>query len=181
MAFTLLSAVILGGIVILIAARHPQKVYVATADLPAFHRVTERDIRLQEMPAEDLPQEPMNNPDSLVGRYTLAPLTKDKPFAESSLGPLLARTDLDGMLFTSIKATSETTLGGRLARGDHVNVLLSTTAPDTTSAQLTNVLVVDVTREVVVVAITADESKTMLNALGTSHVSVARLRAYVRP
>ncbi|MFC0550849.1 SAF domain-containing protein [Planotetraspora thailandica] len=181
MAFTLACVIIVGGVAVLIGFRHPSKVYVATADLPAFHRITERDVRLQEMPEGDLPQGSMKNLDSLVGRYTLTRLAKDKPFDEPSLGPLLAPGSLDGLLFAPVEATPESTLGNRLTRGDRVNVLLSSTTDKPTSAELTDVLVVDVTKEVVVIGITPAQSKTLLRALGTNRISIVRLRAYARP
>lgn len=70
----------LGGFLFLQSTRMPVKVYVAARDLPAFHQIEPLDVRQAEVPGDRVPEYAVRNRDSLLGRYTLAPLRQDKPF-----------------------------------------------------------------------------------------------------
>jgi Flp pilus assembly protein CpaB len=171
----------MGGYIVLGWLRGTIEIYVATRDLPAFHQITQADVRKERVPQDNVPLDALRDRDGLLGRYMLKPLAQDRPFRKSVVGPLLKPDELHGLSFVAIEASPESTLGGRLARGDRVDVLLSATDADSPSVGLRDVLVVEVAREAVVIAVTPADSKALLKARGTSKVALVRVRAYTRP
>ncbi|MFI6325190.1 SAF domain-containing protein [Nonomuraea sp. NPDC050556] len=157
------------------------RVFVAAHDLPAFHQITQLDVRQATVEAGSVPGDAVRNRDGLVGRYTLAAVRQDRPYRRSELGPLLKPGALDKLSFVATEASPVSTLGGRLARGDRVDVLLSPTDPDATPGRLPEVLVVDVAKESVVLAVTGKNARTLLRARGSSTVALLRVGAYVAP
>lgn len=94
---------------------------------------------------------------------------------------MLAKGRLGKLSFVATEASPVSTLGGRLARGDLVDVLLSPTDPDAAPGKLPGVLVLDVGKDSVVLGVTAKDAKTLLRARGTSSVALLRVSAYVTP
>jgi Flp pilus assembly protein CpaB len=187
-AFLLIAVVAgIGGFLFLWKTRTPLEVYVAAWDIPAYHQIVERDVRRTRVNANEIPAETVRDRDLLLGRYTLAPLAQDKPYTRAALGPVLTSGALEGLGLVAFEASAETTLGGNLARGDRVDVLLSATdaALASGSAVLSGVLVLDIrvtekNDRALVLALTAGDQKSLLAGVGTSRIVVVRTSPYVR-
>jgi Flp pilus assembly protein CpaB len=177
----------IGGVFFLSKTRTPGEVYVAARDIPAYHQILEGDVRRIQMNANGIPAGAVRERDLLLGRYTLTPVGQDKPYARGELGPVLTAGALEGLGLVAFEASAETTLGGNLARGDRVDVLLSATgpAPASGSVELDGVLVLDIRvtgmhDKALVLALTATHQKALLAGLGTSRIVVVRTSPYVR-
>jgi Flp pilus assembly protein CpaB len=162
-------------------------VYVATWDIPAYHQIVERDVRRTRVNANEMPTGTVRDRDVLLGRYTLTPLGQDKPYTRAKLGPVLPSGALEGLGLVAFEASAETTLGGNLARGDRVDVLLSVTDPASASGsgKLNGVLVLDIratgtANQALVLALTTRNQKALLTRLGRSRIMVVRTSPYVR-
>lgn len=181
-AAALLGAAVIavGGLLYLTLTHNTEDVYVAAHDLPAYHQIVEDDIRLSPLPSGSLPNDSVRERDVVLGRYTLATVRQDRPFQRSGLGPKLAIGSLDAPLL-ALKADAETTMGGRMALGDRVDVLfsaLNVSVPQATR-RLTNVLVVDIvdgSNGAVIVAVNPSQEDDLAAARGASTVLFVRIR-----
>lgn len=171
----------IGGYLVLDFSRQPVTVYVASADLPAFCQVKQSDVRKSSISQSDLPPGTLRGRDALLGRYTLKQIKQDKPYTSAGMGPLLPTSALDKLSFVAIKSSTEVTLGGRLGRGDRIDVLLSATSKEFSSEKMKNVLVIDLTKDAVIIGVTASQAKTFMRLRGTARISVVRTVAYSRP
>ncbi|MEL4358625.1 MULTISPECIES: SAF domain-containing protein [unclassified Luteococcus] len=59
-------------------------VLVTSADLPAGHRVTARDLQIRHYPEALLPRQVLTAPDELVGRILAAPVTRGSPMTRAA-------------------------------------------------------------------------------------------------
>jgi Flp pilus assembly protein CpaB len=170
----LVAAVIgAGGIVYLALDRNTEPVYVAVRDLPAYHQLTADDLRLADIRA---PADAIRDQHVLVGHYTLVPIEHDRPFQSPRLGPRLAAGALTGPLI-AVRAAAETTMGGRLARGDRVDVVL----PDSRLPDALVVDIVDGTNAAVILQVPADDVAGVAAVRRADGPVIMRTRPYSGP
>ncbi|GAB3425700.1 hypothetical protein GCM10027569_63800 [Flindersiella endophytica] len=162
-----------------------KQIYVAARDIPPYHQLTQADLRLASRSRREVPKKAVEEGkrNDLLGAYTLSALGQDKPFSTSMVGPHVPDGSLDGRVMVALAASPETALGGRLGRGDRVDVLLSSEAP-TDSVRLNDVLVVDVLDtkrgDSVVLGIKSSDEDHLLTGYAGSKVLVIRVKSYVR-
>jgi Flp pilus assembly protein CpaB len=159
-------------------------VYAAAVDLPAFHQVGVSDVRLTQVRSSRLPAHATSDRNDLLGHYTLGAIRQDHPFDVDHLGPVVPAGALDGQLVTGLTASAAEVGGGTFARGDRIDILLSSTesAVSSQNSVLKQVLVLDVKPVgkqlgsfVLISALSRlDESK-LLAAGGTARVFVLRV------
>lgn len=158
---------------------------MADVDLPAYHQITERDVEIKPVDRHQLPADAVRDRDTLLGRYTLASIRQDQPFQSSQLGPRLPDAAIIDKPIIALPWSPETTIGGRLARGDRVDILLSSNnGAQTTGPKITNVSVLDVIDgkgAAVIVAIPASSVDGFTAARGSSTIVVVRVRPYGTP
>ena len=158
-------------------------VYVADVDLPAYHQLTQDDLRLVGVDRRRVPADAVRerDRDTLLDRYTTTNLRQSQPVQLSQLGPRLPAGAI-GSFVVALPSTPETTVGGRLARGDRVDVLLSANElVQSAATRLTGVLVLDVVDgpdASVVVAVAPRGVDELAARRGSSMVIVVRTRAY---
>lgn len=155
-------------------------VYVAAEDLPAYRQLTQADVRVLAVNRRDVPDDAAHDRNALIGRYTLTATDADRPFRTGQLGPRLAPRAIRSAV-VALPATPETTLGERLARGDRVDVLMSSKDEPATELRLTDVLVLDIVNSAVVVATTPSDAGTFAAARGSSAIVVVRTNPYSGP
>ncbi len=178
-----------GGVVYLIFTSGTSLVYVAGVDIPAYHQIVQADLRLAPVDRRKTPPDAYaaDQRDVLVGRYTTTAVHQDKPFRAEELGPRLPLNSLrDSVL--ALPMTSETTLGGRLARGDLIDILLSANGSDDGARRpgqrIAGARVLDLTagpNAAVVVEVTSTSVTQFVAVRGSSTLTVARTRAYSEP
>ncbi len=172
-----------GGAAYLTYFPRTRTVYVAAVDLPAFHQLTEADVRKVDLSTKAIPAEPVIDRDSVLGRYTLAPVGQDAAMDKTKLGPVLVGGWLASRRLVAVESSTETNLGGALARGDVVDVLLSPTSAEGTAVTIDGVLVVDVrpAPPAVLIAVTQQQESRWMTLRGMSQVTIARVKPYQRP
>ncbi len=131
------------GVLWLTVTNDTVNVYVAVRDLPVYHQVTSADVEATRVDARDVPEDAVRDGKALPGTYTLRPVPKGGTYLRGQLGPRLPGGTLDGPL-VAVRAAPETTMGGRLARGDRVDVLLPPVSGAPRGKQLSGLLVVDI-------------------------------------
>lgn len=164
-------------------------VYTATQDLPAYHQITELDVRRTAVRSAEAPTNAAAHRETLLGRYTLVAVNQDAPFDTSRLGPLLPRGRLTKARILAVGASPSNVIGGRLARGDLVNILLAQRHSNATQGgRLPRVLVLDVptgaedpAQNVVILAISASNEDAFLAGAGDARTVLVRAAAYRRP
>jgi Flp pilus assembly protein CpaB len=67
--------------------RAQRMVIVAARDLPAFHQIRASDLKKAELAAGGSNSGGRQRPSDMVGKYTLATVSKGKPLTAGSLGP----------------------------------------------------------------------------------------------
>lgn len=156
--------------------------YVATSDLPPYRQIHSTDIRLVAMPVRDLPGDVITDRGALLNRYTLTEVGTGVPFVETGLGPTLPAGRLDRVRIVALDGSAETTVAGRLARGDRVDILLSP-ADRVSGGEIADGLVLDVPDHppAVVLALGESQEKVLLAARGSSRVMLVRRQSYQRP
>lgn len=183
-----ISVLALLGAAYLTFGENRTEIYVAAVDLPAYHQLTQADVRKKSVSARELPEGATTERDALIGRYTLSWTMQEEPLRLNQLGPRLGPQAISGSVL-ALPANSETTLGARLGRGDIVDVLLSPQSdmaidPPATSRRIGGVLVLDTTpppNEALLVAVDPTMIDDLLVARGQSMVSIIRVRAYAGP
>ncbi len=130
------------GVLWLTATNDTVEVYVAVRDLPVYHQVTSADVEPARIAAGDVPNDAVRDGKVLPGAYTLRAIEKGSTYRREQLGPRLPDGTLDGPL-VGVRATPETTMGDRLARGDRVDVLLPPVSGATRGERQSGLLVVD--------------------------------------
>lgn len=173
------------GVAYLASGQSSTEVYVASRDLPAYHQLTQLDIRTTRLPAGETPKGATTERDALVGRYTLRWTGAENPLLLPELGPRLPSQAI-GSSVLALPANPETTLGSRLGRGDTIDILLSpgADAMEADSRRIAGALVLDLTpppNEAVVVAVDPAAVGDVLAARGYSVYSIVRISAYSGP
>jgi Flp pilus assembly protein CpaB len=183
------AAAILVGVAALAGAGYltftsgTEDVYVAAASLPAYHQITSADVRKRAVARRDVPQDAARDHATLLGRYTLTAMPADRSFQTTQLGPRLPDRAIPAAI-VALPSTPETTLGGRLDRGDRVDILWSRNEMSdqpNPGKQVNDVLVVDVIdgpQAAVVAAIDPAIAGTIADMRGSSTVVVVRRNAY---
>lgn len=185
--FVLVALIAAGGVAYLSFTSGAEEVYVADVDLPAYHQITERDVEIKPVDRHQLPADAVRDRDALLGRYTLASIRQDQPFRSGQLGPRLPDVTIIDKAIVALPWSPETTIGGRLARGDRVDILLSSNnnpGAQAAGLRLTNVLVLDVIdgkNAAVIVAIPTSSIDGLAAARGSSMIVVVRVRPYGAP
>jgi Flp pilus assembly protein CpaB len=170
------------GTVYLSSKRRTVEAYVATADLPAYHQIQERDLRQIPVSTTAMPDDPVVDRDTALGRYTLGVVDQDQPLRRSALGPVLADGALNGLGLVALARDAEVSMGGMLRSGDRVDLLLSPTTPRPGSAPiLSNVLVLDIRDNAVMLAISTVDEQALSAVRGSSHPVLVRRAPYRRP
>lgn len=165
-----------------------EAVYVADIDLPAYHQLTQDDIRLAAVDRRRVPPDSVHegDRDRLLGRYTTIAVQQDQPFQINLVGPRLSIGAIKSSI-VAIPWSPETSIGGRLARGDQVDILLSPNQPakDAPPARrIAEVLVLDLVdgpNASVIVAMAPTDVDELMARRGSSTVLVVRTRPYVDP
>jgi len=179
----LVAVVAAAGVTYLTITSGTEYVYVADVDLPAYHQLTQDDLRLVGVDRRRVPADAVRerDRDTLLDRYTTTNLRQSQPVQLSQLGPRLPAGAI-GSFVVALPSTPETTVGGRLARGDRVDVLLSANElVQSAATRLTGVLVLDVVDgpdASVVVAVAPRGVDELAARRGSSMVIVVRTRAY---
>jgi Flp pilus assembly protein CpaB len=151
-AYFLLFVMVLtasGGVYLWLQSRHTRVVWIATVDLAPYHQITRSDMRQVEVRSEHVPAgAAVRGPNSLIGRYPLAAVDRGQPFTLGRLGPPLPAGALAGHLVVGLQVSFSDIEGGTLSRGDRVDILLSSTAPQRPrSGVLGGAIVLDVKRD----------------------------------
>jgi Flp pilus assembly protein CpaB len=183
-----LSTLVIGVVVLLAgagffylrSANRLVTVYAAVTDLPPYQQIRRSDIAQIRIPTGAAPANAIVERAELLDHYTLQAIAPNEVFSEHLLGPKLTPGALHGLVFVALSSTSETSLGGQLARGDRVDILLSPTAASVParSGKLADAIVVDVRRNAVILGITAANENLLQDSLGTSRLVLVLVRAY---
>jgi Flp pilus assembly protein CpaB len=179
-AMIVVAVLALAGVGYLTITSGTEEVYVAAADLPAYRQLTQADVRVHTVNQRDVPDDAVRDRNALIGRYTLTAAEADRPFRTGSLGPRLPARAIQSAV-VALPATPETSLGGRLARGDRVDVLLSREDEPAAEVRLADVLVLDIVNSAIVVATTPRDAATFATARGSSTIVVVRTTPYAGP
>ncbi len=137
-------ALSLGGAFYLYSLEQPvTTLYVPEADLPAYHLIAATDLMTTTLPTAVLASKSPLQETGLVGRYTIQPLTAEKPVAAAQLVPVVDEKYVPDTTAVAIPATAAMVYNGQLASGAIVTVW---TVTDTEQAKplLGEVLVLDV-------------------------------------
>jgi len=178
-AFLVVATVLAGGLTYLLLTSGTEVVYVANRDLPAYHQITQEDVRQFPMNRGQIPDDAVRDRDVLLNRYTLVAILQDHSFQKGQLGPKLPPNSLATPIF-ALAANGQTTIAGRLARGDRVDVIVSSSSRP--NLRLTQVLVVDVVdgpNAAVVLGVTETQSTELTAATGATTVGIIRVQPYV--
>ena len=174
-----MATVLTGGLAYLLLTSGTEVVYVANRDLPAYHQITQEDVRRFPVDRGQIPDDAVRDRDVLLNRYTLVATLQDHPFRKGQLGPKLAPNSLSTPIF-ALAANGQTTIAGRLARGDRVDVIASSSSRP--NIRLTQVLVVDVVdgpNAAVVLGVTETQSAELAAAADATTIRIIRVQPYV--
>jgi Flp pilus assembly protein CpaB len=171
------------GYVYLRSARHLVAIYVAARDLPVYYQITQSDVESVSVPAGQIPTRAVLDRADLVDHYTLRAVPQGGAFNKQLLGPRLLPGVLDRVVLVGLESSAQTTLGGELANGDRVDILLSATGASESQRPVTmnGVLVLAVQHGAVIVAVSAADERLLACRLGTSQLAVVRTGAYSEP
>jgi Flp pilus assembly protein CpaB len=156
-------------------------VCVAATDLPAYHEITNADIRLAVLRSDQVPENTTADPTDLLGRYTVVTTMRDEPFDPEDLGPRLAPGALTAQVIVGFSVPSTDIVGESLQRGDRIDILLSSTsAISPRTGILSGVTVLNIRSDdgqagqvVVVCAFARRNEATLLAAYGTARILIA--------
>jgi len=112
------------------AANLTAKIVVANNDLSVGARVSERDLRIAEVAAQDLPAGAFTQPSELIGRGVIVPIVKNEPVLTSKLAAPKAGAGLPsiiqpGMRAVSVRVNDVISVAGFVVPGTRVDVLLT--------------------------------------------------------
>lgn len=158
-------------------------VYVAARDLPTYHQITAADVQKSNVRSDQVPSQATAHMSDLVGGYTLVPVQRGRALSLNELGPKLPVGTLAKQLVVGLPASVSDIGGGAVARGDRVDILLSSTAANhARNGVLRGAVVLDVkpigkqpSQFVIVCAFPASDEKILLAAGGTARIFVARV------
>jgi hypothetical protein len=182
------ALITVAGVLYLTLTSGTEEVYMAAVDLPAYHQLTQADLRPMAVDRRTIPPGAVTerDRDTLLGRYTTTALRQDRPLQLDMVGPRLPIDAIESSI-VALPWNPETSMGGRLARGDRVDILLSPNGPaqgPILGRRIAGVLVLDLVdgpNASVIVAMTQADVDEFIAARGSSTVLVARTRPYVGP
>jgi hypothetical protein len=128
LAWYLVLSLLLGAAGAVLLFEQRPEVWVASADLPAFHSITRQDLKVQKFSSGNLrgraiPTTRMIG--EIVGRYTLGEVEAGIPLQDDQLGPQLhPPMEVEHAVVVGLSLSPARVLGGRLDRGDRVNLIL---------------------------------------------------------
>ncbi|MEW6130945.1 MAG: Flp pilus assembly protein CpaB [Acidobacteriota bacterium] len=104
------------------------QIIVALEKIPVGTRLTEQQLRLTTWPANASPEGSFKDPQQLIGRGVIVPLTANEPILETKLAPKEAGAGLttvipEGMRAVSVKVDDVTGVAGFVTPGTHVDVI----------------------------------------------------------
>lgn len=163
-------------------------IYTAARDLPAYHQVSQSDVRTSRIRSSDSPAHSTENRADLVGHYTTTAVAQDRPFNLDNIGPLLPTNSLSGRSIVGLTAPADS-VKGIVARGDRIDVLVASTATVSPhNGLLRQILALDVKTGnsgeaslTVVCAISQSDQSMLLSTTGTGRVLVVRSTPYSFP
>ncbi|MEW6494540.1 MAG: RcpC/CpaB family pilus assembly protein [Cyanobacteriota bacterium] len=121
---------------------------VPVRDLPAYHQIQSTDLVQRPFSGKIRTSVTLKQPKQIVSRYTLTPVSKQKPLSEGKLGPIVDTAHISNTVAIGIPATPAMVLGGNLEAGDIVDVIVTPAAtgsePQLRSVLLSDILVLDV-------------------------------------
>jgi hypothetical protein len=121
-------------------AADPVRVLVATRDLPAFHLVQPGDVTFTSPRSASAGA--LTARRAAVGHHTLTAIKADEVITSAEMGAR-APSASDGWPVLTVVGGPRTTLGGRLARGDRVNLLLQALPEGPPAGLVRDALVLD--------------------------------------
>lgn len=127
-AFLLVLLVgILGALYLQLARDGPATVgvLVSKTDLPVFHQMRPSDFELRAIAADRTTSKTIRRRDQAIGRYTLSRIHKGAPLSDEQLGPVVRPGVIGRSLIIGIQTTHSATIGDRLERGSHPDLLLT--------------------------------------------------------
>jgi Flp pilus assembly protein CpaB len=151
-------------------------------DLAAYHQLKSEDVLEIRISRDRLPDSFAKNRSQLVGRYVVTSARRGRAISLNSLGPVLPADILSDRRLIALPATTADTGSGMLARGDRVDLLLSSTVAESPrNAVLRDVVVLDIKQLAnqpgnlsVVYAVRRSDEPGLLAAGGTARVFILR-------
>jgi Flp pilus assembly protein CpaB len=134
----------LGGTFYLFSLNQPvTTLYVPGKDFSTYHLISASDLVTTTLPTAVLPSKSLLEESDLVGRYTIQPLSAEKPVTEAQLVPVVDEKYVLDTTAVSIPATAAMAYNGQLTPSAIVTVW---TVTDTGQAEplLDEALVLDV-------------------------------------
>jgi Flp pilus assembly protein CpaB len=165
-----------------------RSVWVAAHDLPAYHSIEVYDIKTIEVKTGSLPEGFIPGANSILGNYTLVNISEGWVVSEDQIKKIPQDLNLREKVVTGIMATPAMVLGGKLMRGDTVNLLLAK-AQERTVLEIDNLYILGVEKLagnsscesssscysfVVVMAVPVDRIKELSNANLKDRVQIVK-------
>lgn len=122
-------------------------VVVAASNLDLGAALREEDLRTINWPAEAVPAGTFSNPQELVGRGLIQPVTQNEPLLPAKLAPIGAGSGLppmipDGMRAVSVRVNDVIGVTGYVLPGSKVDVLV-TVSPTNQSTDMTSKVILN--------------------------------------
>lgn len=113
----------LGGTLYLFSLNQPvTTLYVPGKDVSTYHQIFASDLMTTTLPTAVLPSKSLLEESDLVGRYTIQPLSAEKPVTEAQLLPVVDVKYVLDTTAVSIPATDAMVYNGQLTSGTIVTV-----------------------------------------------------------
>ena len=112
---------------------------VPATSLAAYHLIKEGDIVERDLPKADIPIDAVDSRDKLLNMRSLTALPAFKPV---TLGVLMNKDLLDEHVAVGLQVNQADILGGKLASGDRVDIII--TAYNVAPVKYENILILDV-------------------------------------
>ena len=129
------------------AAAKMSRVVVAASNLDLGAALRAEDLRAINWPAESMPAGTFANPQELVGRGLIQPVSQNEPILPSKLAPVGAGAGLppmipDGMRAVSVRVNDVIGVAGYVLPGSKVDVLV-TVSPTSQSVDMTSKVILE--------------------------------------
>ena len=142
-ALAVLALTLSGGLYLRSLDQPMTTLYVPEIDFPAYYLITAADLMTATLPTAVLPSKSLLQESDLVGRYTMQPLSSEKPVTEAQLVPVVDEKYVMDTAAVSIPASATSVYNGRLTSGAIVTVW-SVTGSRQAEPLLDEALVLDV-------------------------------------
>jgi len=116
---TVLLALVAGGVWFLYRGETVD-VAVPVRDLPAYTRITARDVKSVSRVGSTVPSGGVRKAADLIGRYTREPLSAGQAVRRRQIVPAAGPASSQGTVAVPLSATAAMAFGGRLRPGDEV-------------------------------------------------------------